>query len=84
MCVDCAAEGFATFASEVHHDKPVDTARTDKEKEKLMFDTDNLVPLCHACHVARHQAMGKQSAQYYKEHAAKALDAAVSKYLNKD
>lgn len=59
LCVRCRSEGFVTAATEVHHRIPVESAVTAAEKERLMYDPSNLVPLCHACHVKTHTEMGR-------------------------
>ncbi len=57
LCVDCAAEGRATVAVEVHHVRPVEWEHTSSAMERLMFDPSNLVCLCHACHRRRHREL---------------------------
>ena len=54
LCVDCAAEGINTYACEIHHVRPVESAVGEWEMKALCFDSSNLVALCHDCHVKRH------------------------------
>lgn len=70
VCADCLAGGFPSPAVEVHHAVPVELGRTAEEKERLMFDPHNLVPLCHACHVARHVRMGRGGRERVRERSA--------------
>lgn len=58
ICADCAAEGRATVAREVHHIRPVEWEHTRAAMERAMFDPSNLVALCHACHRRRHAELG--------------------------
>lgn len=59
LCDSCLAVGRITGATEVHHVIPVETGLTRSDKEALAYDAHNLRPLCHACHVAVHTAMGR-------------------------
>lgn len=63
FCADCAAEGVVTPATEVHHIRPVSMERDPARMERLAFDAGNLAGLCHACHVKRHERMGKGTAE---------------------
>ena len=54
LCVMCERNDILTCATEVHHITPVETALTQAEMSKLMFDECNLMPLCHACHTSIH------------------------------
>jgi 5-methylcytosine-specific restriction protein A len=49
LCQDCEKRGRITPCTEVHHVVPI------LEDESRKFDWDNLVALCHSCHVARHR-----------------------------
>ncbi len=57
-CQRCEAEGRLSAACEVHHINPVERAITPGEQEARMFNPDNLVALCHACHVQTHKELG--------------------------
>jgi 5-methylcytosine-specific restriction protein A len=46
LCADCERKGRNVVAVEVHHIKPVST------HPELRLAWDNLMALCHACHVA--------------------------------
>lgn len=59
LCRRCEADGLITAASEVHHIRPVDYGISLSDKRRLMFSPLNLMPLCHACHVAVHNEMGR-------------------------
>lgn len=59
LCQRCEAEGRITAATEVHHRVPVESAFMYDDKRRLMYDPDNLVALCHACHVRTHTEMGR-------------------------
>lgn len=63
LCHDCAAKGETVVATEVHHITPVEHALTRGEKERLMFNPNNLVALCHSCHVARHVELGRSGSE---------------------
>ena len=53
QCQDCRRYGRMREATEVHHIKHAD------EYPELVWDSSNLVSLCHACHNARHPEKAK-------------------------
>ena len=53
QCQDCRRYGRIREAAEVHHIKHAD------EYPELVWDSSNLVSLCHACHNARHPEKAK-------------------------
>lgn len=59
LCAACMERDRPTPATEVHHVTPVEYGLTLADKERLMFDPGNLRPLCHACHVDAHTALGR-------------------------
>ena len=59
LCERCMSEGRITAASEVHHRRPVEEAFSLREMTRLMFDKNNLMALCHNCHVKTHTEMGR-------------------------
>lgn len=46
-------------ATEVHHITPILTGADDAAMESLAYNKGNLMSLCHACHKAIHERMGK-------------------------
>lgn|SRR5574344_86512 len=59
LCQRCEAEGMVTPAREVHHIHPVECEITFREKEIAAYDLNNLMALCHDCHVKTHIEMGR-------------------------
>ena len=79
FCEECERRGVLDQrAEEVHHVKPIGTARDKSGMERLAFDKDNLRALCHECHVRVHRAM-KQAKRTGVE--MKARDEAVEAFL---
>ena len=78
-CQRCAEARRLTPATEVHHIVPCETAAPG-EMEGLMFDPDNLMPLCHDCHVAVHVSMGKGMAKEKRKRDGRKLEEFVKKY----
>ena len=77
LCEDCAADGYITPATEVHHVISVESAFTRRDKERLMFDYNNLRALCHDCHVKAHVRLGrggKEAAKARKEEQVKKIN----------
>lgn len=59
LCQRCADEGRITPATEVHHVNPVEEAVSYNERERRMYDPNNLRSLCHHCHVLTHTEIGR-------------------------
>ena len=59
LCERCEREGFVRSAVDVHHKKPVESAKTEQEMERLAYNLDgnNLEALCIPCHIKTHQEM---------------------------
>ena len=66
------------LATEVHHIEPLMKYRNDLYMmEKMCFDEDNLMSVCHECHYGIHRELGKYS---HKQQDVKDL---VAEKLNK-
>ena len=55
LCEECRSKGIYTSATEVHHRIPVESVRSEQAMKKLAYDPENLVSLCHECHVEVHK-----------------------------
>lgn len=53
LCQDCVENKSISNASEVHHIKPLDVGGE-------AYDLDNLISLCHECHMKRHSELDKK------------------------
>ena len=84
LCEDCLENGRITFASEVHHVKPVEDALTAADKEALMYDPHNLRSLCHACHVAAHVSLGRGGKKHARRRAEEKLRSFTEKFLGEE
>ena len=49
-CVECKRQNIVKLANVVDHIKPVSTGATLFDKERLMWDENNLQTLCDSCH----------------------------------
>jgi 5-methylcytosine-specific restriction protein A len=74
LCEQCLKVNRIELAVEVHHVTPVEDARTEREKERLMFDYHNLMALCHNCHVEKHKEMGRSGKAYALRRARQQLE----------
>ena len=81
LCQDCQLEGRLTAATEVHHVKPCETAKSVREMEGLMFDYNNLRSLCHDCHVITHKRLASHSKQSMIENVKANVKRFVARYL---
>ena len=78
-CESCAERRVYRRATEVHHRVPVMSVPVS-QRQALMFDMDNLVSLCHRCHVEAHVRMGKQTAAERRRRESGLLDEFTRKY----
>lgn len=61
LCEECERNGYVVAATEVHHIVPVESVKGDSEQLALLFKYSNLMSVCHSCHVAIHQRIGKNT-----------------------
>ena len=85
FCERCQERGRWEPATEVHHIVPCETARTEEEMERLMFDPSNLMSLCHDCHTIIHTESGsrKRKGMTGKERERQHNDALMERFLRK-
>lgn len=79
LCEQCTRDGYLTPATEVHHRRPVEYGTNLSEKRRLMYDPDNLMAVCHGCHVKIHIEMGRAG----REATRRRNDAQVSDIVKK-
>lgn len=82
LCERCQGEGYVTPATEVHHRMPVEYAVTYAEKRRLMYDPNNLVALCHDCHVKVHTELGRSGKEATKRRVAQQVQSIADKFFN--
>jgi len=86
LCERCLERDKYTFATEVHHIRPVDTALDDESKTQLAYDYDNLMSVCHTCHKEIHESLGRKnyaSRATIKADSAKAVDKYEQEFFRK-
>lgn len=59
LCEQCLKEGRVSSATEVHHIRPIESAKDPRLMESLAYDPLNLTALCRDCHRKIHERMGK-------------------------
>ena len=57
LCSECEKHGFTTEAKIVHHIIPWKEGKTKAERRKLIWDEENLTPVCEECHKGLHFEM---------------------------
>ena len=72
LCERCEREGYVRSAVDVHHKKPVESAKTEQEMERLAYDVNNIRLLCVPCHVKTHQEMRSHTKEKVAENRARA------------
>lgn len=50
LCIECQRNGITALASVVDHIVNVSSGKTAQDRERLMWDVNNLQPMCKACH----------------------------------
>ena len=84
LCERCQADGYVAPATEVHHRKPVEDGVNYNEKYRLMYDSDNLMALCHDCHVKIHTEMGRSGKEATRRRNAEQVAAVIVKFFNSE
>ena len=54
LCAECERIGYVTEATIIHHIKPWKEGKTRKQRHKLIWDENNLEPVCEGCHINLH------------------------------
>ena len=83
LCERCLKDDYYRSAVDVHHIKPVESARTKEEMEQLCYDPSNLQSLCIPCHVAVHKEMGRGTKDNHKERQQGALSRWIERHAPK-
>lgn len=83
LCEMCSRSGRLVFAEQVHHIKPVESARTTEGMRALMFDNTNLMALCVRCHTEIHKQLGSHNPANQKDHNEQLIKAALDR-IGKD
>lgn len=82
LCERCEEQGCITSATEVHHHIPVEHAVTYAEKQRLMYDPNNLRALCHNCHVQVHVEMGRSGKLATKRRNAEQVKGVIKRFFD--
>lgn len=67
LCQECEREGYVRSSIDCHHIRPISSAMSVQEMERLCFDPNNIACLCVPCHVKVHKAMKKGTKANRKE-----------------
>ena len=67
LCQECEREGYVRSSIDCHHIRPISSAMSIQEMERLAFDPNNIACLCVPCHVKVHKAMKKGTKANRKE-----------------
>lgn len=80
LCEMCEAEGYVVASIDCHHRKPVESAKTQTEMERLCYDWNNLQALCIPCHIKVHAEARSHSKQAHQERERDRLQQWLSKH----
>jgi 5-methylcytosine-specific restriction endonuclease McrA len=85
LCERCKRDGIAergvpyiTPGVDCHHIKPVESAKTEQEMERLAYDVNNIELLCIACHIKTHQEMRSHKADKVAENKRRGAERRAS------
>lgn len=81
ICTICEEKGISTLATEVHHVIPVEKGKTESQMSDLMYNYNNLMSVCHDCHVQIHKEMFSHTKANVKASKARQTTRFVDKYL---
>ncbi|MCC8071933.1 MAG: HNH endonuclease, partial [Bacteroidales bacterium] len=84
LCEICLRCGYYKSAQEVHHVKPISTARTADEAERLAYDPANLMALCTECHHEAHRLLDSNSRESRKKRKKMECREAIRKFFGDD
>ena len=57
LCAECERHGLTTEADLVHHITPWKLGKTRADRNRLIWDIENLEPVCNSCHSSLHYEM---------------------------
>lgn len=63
LCAECEQNGLTTEAKIIHHIIPWKEGETQAERLELVWDEENLMPVCEDCHSALHFNMDDVNVQ---------------------
>jgi 5-methylcytosine-specific restriction endonuclease McrA len=81
LCEQCKSNGVVVPATEVHHIIPVESVVSESQMCALMFQYNNLMSLCHACHSDIHRRMFSHSKEAVKANQRRVTESFIDKYL---
>ena len=84
LCELCKAEGYVKASVDVHHRKPVESAKTQAEMERLCYDWNNLQALCVPCHIKVHTEERSHSKQAHQERERDRLQQWLSRHTRRE
>ena len=73
LCERCQAEGYVRAAIDCHHIRPISSAMSIQEMERLCYLPRNLQALCIPCHIKTHKEMHKGTKANRKEREAQRM-----------
>ena len=85
LCERCKRDGIAergvpyiTPGVDCHHKIPVESAKTEQERERLAYDVNNIELLCIPCHIKTHQEMRSHKADKVAENKRRGAERRAS------
>ena len=60
---------------------PVESVKSEQAMKKLAYDPDNLVNLCHECHIEGHKALHSRGKDVVKNKTEREVKSFKGRYL---
>ena len=82
LCERCLENGYYVSATEIHHKIPVESVSSFVEMRALTYNPNNLMSLCHKCHIEIHNELGSRSKEKQKARKEDELKRFKEKFLD--
>ena len=80
LCERCKREGYITPGVDCHHRRPVESAKSVEEMERICYDVSNIELLCIPCHVKTHKEMASHTREGVKANTERRVTRFVSRH----
>ncbi|MHB9056236.1 MAG: HNH endonuclease [Paludibacteraceae bacterium] len=82
LCEHCQVAGIITPGAEIHHITPIDTGANYERMKLLAYNYNNLVTLCHTCHIQAHVELQSKTAKQTQARNTAKVAGFVSQFLS--
>ena len=83
LCEHCLSKNIVNPGTEIHHIVPIDTGANYETMKQLAYNYNNLVTLCHKCHVQAHIDLKSKTAKVTQARNKDKTAGFISQFLQK-